>query len=105
MYKFLNVCLFDYTAVAGSGKVVPINRLTSWVVVVTPTDRPKSVRNRCVIELFLWRRLCCDFALLTFLLVQGVCHLSLYSIYKILYSDIHPCMCRYSTVLKRCYNI
>ena len=25
---------------------------TSWVVVVTPTDRPKSVRNRCVIEVF-----------------------------------------------------
>ena len=25
---------------------------TSWVTVVTPIDRPKSVRNRCVIELF-----------------------------------------------------
>ena len=25
---------------------------TSWVAVVSPTDRPKSVRNRCVIELF-----------------------------------------------------
>ena len=25
---------------------------TSWVAVVTPTDRPKSVRNRCLIELF-----------------------------------------------------
>ena len=25
---------------------------TSVVTVVTPTDRPKSVRNRCVIELF-----------------------------------------------------
>ena len=23
-----------------------------WVTVVTPTDRPKSVRNRCVIEVF-----------------------------------------------------
>ena len=23
-----------------------------WVTVVNPTDRPKSVRNRCVIELF-----------------------------------------------------
>ena len=29
----------------------PVNH-TSWVAVVTPTDRPKSVRNRCVIELF-----------------------------------------------------
>ena len=26
----------------------PVNH-TSWVAVVTPTDRPKSVRNRCVI--------------------------------------------------------
>ena len=29
----------------------PVN-YTNWVVIVTPTDRPKSVRNRCVIELF-----------------------------------------------------
>ena len=48
------MCPFDYTAVAGSGKVGPVNQVdhTSWVAVVTPTDRPKSVRNRCVIELF-----------------------------------------------------
>ena len=54
IYKFLNLCPFDYTAVAGSGKVGPVNQVnhTSWVVVVTPTDRPKSVRNRNVIELF-----------------------------------------------------
>ena len=25
---------------------------TSWVAIVTPTDRPKSVRNRCVIKVF-----------------------------------------------------
>ena len=48
----------------------PVNH-TSWVAVVTPTDRPKSVRNRCVIELF------CGVvyvvtALLTFLLVYGL---------------------------------
>ena len=29
----------------------PVNH-TSWVAVVTPTGRPKSVRNRCLIELF-----------------------------------------------------
>ena len=48
------MCPFDYTAVAGSGKVWPVTQVnhTSWVAVVTPTDRPKSVRNRCVIELF-----------------------------------------------------
>ena len=33
---------------------VPINRFnyTNWMSVVTRTDRPKSVRNRCVIEVF-----------------------------------------------------
>ena len=32
----------------------PVNRFnhTSWVAVVTPTDRPKSVRNRCEMEVF-----------------------------------------------------
>ena len=29
----------------------PVNH-TSWVAVVTTTDRPKSLRNSCVIELF-----------------------------------------------------
>ena len=55
IYKFVNVCPFDYTAVAGSGKIGPVNQVnhTSWIAVDTPTDRPKSVRNRCVIELFL----------------------------------------------------
>ena len=47
------MCPFDYTAVAGSGKFGPVNQVnhTSWVAVVTPTDRPKWVRNRLVIEL------------------------------------------------------
>ena len=29
----------------------PVNH-TSLIIVVTPSDRPKSVRNRCEIELF-----------------------------------------------------
>ena len=70
IYQFLNVCPFDYMVVAGSGKVGPVNH-TSWVAVVTPTDRPKSVRSRCVIELF-GPCLCCHFALMTFLLVYGL---------------------------------
>ena len=39
----------------------PVNH-TSWVAVVTPTDRPKSVRNRCLIELFcgVVFLVCCD---------------------------------------------
>ena len=31
IYTFLNVCPFDYTAVAGSRKVGPVNRLTTPV--------------------------------------------------------------------------
>ena len=31
IYKYLNVCPFDYTAVAGSGKVGPVNHLTTPV--------------------------------------------------------------------------
>ena len=54
IYKFLNVCPFDYTAVSGRGKVGPVIQVnhTSLVAIVTPTDRPKSDRNPCVIELF-----------------------------------------------------
>ena len=52
--KSLHVFALDYIAVAVSGKVGPVKPVnhTSWVAVVTPTDRPKSVRNCCVIELF-----------------------------------------------------
>ena len=53
IYKFLNVCPFDYTAVAVSGEGwALVNRFnhTSWVTAVTPTDRPKSVHNSCVIK-------------------------------------------------------
>ena len=34
--------------------LVPANRFnhTTWMIVVTPTDRHKSVRNRCAIEVF-----------------------------------------------------
>ena len=32
----------------------PVNRFnhTSWVAIVTPTNHPKSARNRCVTEVF-----------------------------------------------------
>ena len=55
IYKFLNVCPLDYTAVAVSGKVErSYTGLTTPVglTAATPTDRPKSVRNRCVIKVF-----------------------------------------------------
>ena len=51
---YLHVLALDCTAVAVSGKVGPVKPVnhTSWVTIVTSTDRPKSVRNRSVIELF-----------------------------------------------------
>ena len=47
-----------YTSSFLNGKHIPyhgpVNQVnhTSWVAVVTPTDCPKSIRNRCLIELF-----------------------------------------------------
>ena len=77
IYKFLNVCPFDYTAVAGSRKVRPVNQVnhTSWVDVVTPTDRPKSVRNRYVIKLFFCGVVCIvTFTFWHFCWCRGFCH-------------------------------
>ena len=51
IYKCLNVCPFDYMVVCGWALVNRFNH-TSWVTAVTPTDRPKSVRNSCVIKVF-----------------------------------------------------
>ena len=50
----------------------PINWFnnTSWIAVVTPTDRPKSVRNRCVIEVICALTLLFGF----FCLCKGFCH-------------------------------
>ena len=41
------MCPFDNTAFAVSRKMGNYN---SWMIVVTSTDNPKSVHNRCVIE-------------------------------------------------------
>ena len=53
VYKFLNACPFDYTAFAVSWKVeILLSGLTTPVgwLSLPPTDRPKSIRKRCVIE-------------------------------------------------------
>ena len=48
----------------------PVDRFNqpSWVAVDTQTDRPKSARNRCVIEI-VGGVLCCHFAFWNVLLV------------------------------------
>ena len=52
--SYLHVLALDCITVAVSGKVGPVKPVnhTSWVAVATPIDRPKSVRNCCLIELF-----------------------------------------------------
>ena len=64
VYLQINYCVsFWLHGCCGEWEGGPVNQVnhTSWVAVVTPTDRPKSVRNRCLIELF-----CC--------LCKGFCH-------------------------------
>ena len=46
----LHVRDVDYTTILVSVRVGI--SLTSLITIVTPTDRPKSVRNRCVIEFY-----------------------------------------------------
>ena len=91
IYKFLNVCLFDYTAVAGSGKVGPVNQVnnTSWVAVVTPIDRPKSVRNRCVIELFCGVVCVVTLPLWRFCWCMGFCHRTELDLFLFLKVDLN----------------
>ena len=67
------MCPFDYTAFAVIGKVgIPYSGLTtpvgwlSLVSIITPSDRLKSVPNRCVI-VFLVAFLCCHVAFWVFL--------------------------------------
>ena len=46
---------------------------TSWVAIVTQTDGPKSVRNRCVIEV-LWRFCVVTLLFRFFCGCRGYCH-------------------------------
>ena len=50
----------------------PFNHI-SLMAVITPIDRPKSVHNRCVIEVFV-ASLCRHIAFWIFLWVWGLCH-------------------------------
>ena len=59
LYKEVYLQIFKYVSFwlhgcCGEWEGGPVNKVnhTSWVAVVTPTDRPKSVRNCCLIELY-----------------------------------------------------
>ena len=54
-YPFFKNCVSLITRLLQLvGGWVPVNWFyhITWVAVVTPTDRPMSVRNRCVVEVF-----------------------------------------------------
>ena len=65
----------------------PVKRFnqTSWVAIVSPTDRPKLVRNRCVIEVFcgVFMLSCCFFGF--FCECRGVFVIRLSQIYLFLF--------------------
>ena len=75
--QIFKMCLFLKTHILrllkrfGSRK--PVNH-TSLVIVVTPTDRPQSIRNRCDIEIF-GGVFCVVMLLCVFSCeLRGVCH-------------------------------
>ena len=51
IFKCVSFWLHGCCGELEGGPVIQVNH-TSWVAVVTPTDRPKSVRNCCLIEVF-----------------------------------------------------
>ena len=89
IYRFLNACPLDYT---GSGKVGPVNQVnrTRWVAVVTQNDRPKSVRNRCVIELFCGVVCVVTLPFCHFCWCRGFCHRTESDLFLFLF--LHNCV-------------
>ena len=83
IYKFLNVCPFDYTAFAVSGKVerseTGLTTPVGWLL-LRPLTVPKSVSNRCVIEvlvaLFVLSRCFLDFSVGVGAFVIGLSQIS-----------------------------
>ena len=53
-FKYIfNIFIGDYTyCIEISANCLITPACLCWVAIITPTDRPKSFRNRCVIEVF-----------------------------------------------------
>ena len=62
MHYFTRVKCFSYRNLS---KLASYSDSIYWMAIVTPTDRPKSVRNRCEIEVLV-AVLCCNFVFLDF---------------------------------------
>ena len=69
VYFWLHGCCGEWEG----GPVNQVNH-SSWVAVVTPTDRPKSVRNCCLIELFCGVVCVATLPLWHFCWYRGFCH-------------------------------
>ena len=69
----------------------PVNQVnhTSWVAVVIPTDRPKSVRNRCLIELFCGVVCVVTLPFWHFCWCRGFCHRTGSDLLLFLFLEIH----------------
>ena len=67
----------------------PVNH-TSWVAVVTLTDHPKSVRNRCLIQLFCGVVCVVTLPFWHFCWCRGFCHLGLSQISSFLSLNKYP---------------
>ena len=72
----------------GNGKVGSVTQVnhTSWAAVVTPTDRPKSVRHRCVIELFCGVLCVVTLPFWYFCWCRGFCHRTESTLFLVLLS-------------------
>ena len=92
--QILNCVSFWLHGCCGSGKVGSVNQVnhTSWVTVVTSTDRPKSFRNRYVIELFCGVG-CVSLSFWHFCWCGGFCHRTESDLFLFLITgDIHLIM-------------
>ena len=76
---------------------------TSWVAVVTPTDRPKSVRNRCFIELFCGVVCVVTLPFWHFCWCRGFCHRTESDLFLFLFHSILKQMswCRVTATPRR----
>ena len=94
--KYLHVLALDYIAVVVSGKVGPVKPVnhTSWVALVTPTDRPKSVSNRCLIELFCGVVCVVTLPFWHFCWCRGFCHRTESDLFPFLVIPFFPLLSR-----------
>ena len=85
--------------VCGEWEGGPVNQVnhTSWVAVVTPTDRPKSVRNCCLIELFCGVVCIVTLPFWHFCWCRGFCHRA--------WSDLLLFVCKEKSWVKVCFIV